>query len=141
MKRSKNILAYLNIIISLILLTILLFCVISDNVIYVMIMTLFIGWAIPYFVLIITGIVMIKNSHHRLGLISNLCCLILSIILIILCIKQFDKYMISLIIEYTIIIVFSIINTISYIKYLKSHPNLETKKIKEIKNKNNGAIV
>lgn len=140
-KFKKNILAYSNIIISLLFLIIFSFSIISDNVIYLMFITLFIGWAIPYFVLIITGISMLKKHRPKLSLIFNLCNLIITLILLNLCLSSYDKYLLVLIIEYSIIILISLINIIYYRFYLKRHPNLENERIKKLKKENNGAIL
>lgn len=140
-KKNKNILAYLNIVISIIFLAILSFSVISDNVIYLILMTLFIGWAIPYFVLIITGISMFNNHHPKLGLVFNICNFIITIILLLICLNVYDKYLLVLIIEYSCMNIISLINNIYYRFYLKNHPNPEIIKIKKIKKENNGAIV
>lgn len=140
-KFKKNILAYSNIIISLLFLIIFSFSIISDNVIYLMFITLFIGWAIPYFVLIITGISMLKKHRPKLSLIFNLCNLIITLILLNLCLSYYDKYLLVLIIEYSIIILISLINIIYYRLYLKRHPNLENERIKKLKKENNGAIL
>lgn len=140
-KQKKNLLAISNISIAILFLIILLLSKLSDNVIYLMMMTLMVGWAIPYFVLLITGIAMFKNNHPKLSLVFNLCCILLNIVLIIFCIKLYDKYFLVLIIEYGVMMLWSILNFIYYFMYIKKHPNLENEKIKKEKKENNGAIV
>jgi len=142
MKKIKaNKLPFLNIITSLVFLAILIFSKLSENVIYLMMMTLLIGWAIPYFVILLTGLSMLRKKFYKLGLIFNICNILLIIMLIIFCIRLFDKYFIILIVEYSIILIISIINIIFYIKYLKKHPNLENIAIKKAKKENNGAVL
>jgi amino acid transporter len=140
----KKALSIIDIITPIILLIILLFAKLSENTVIVITLTLFIGWVIPFFINIITGIILLKNSHQRLGLIANLLNIILTLILIILVIRIMDKGTMIFLIEYIILIVLSILNYISLRSYLKNHPSkskLEKNSIKEKKKKNNGAIV
>lgn len=150
MKKKKDkktkILALTNILLPLILFGILLFSDLSENVIYIMVMTIVIGWVIPYTVLLITGIAMYYKKQPKLVLIFNIANILLSIMITFLSLYLFDKKMLIVIIEYAIMAMVSIINVIYYIKYLKKHPtNIKIKKeyeeIKKIKEKNNGAIV
>jgi len=132
----KKKLAILDILIPIILLVILLFSKLSDNTVIIISLTLFIGWVIPYFVNIITGIIIIKNSHHQLGIIANILSIILLLIIITLVIRLLDKGL--------IVFLVTICNFIYFKKYKKSHPSkstIEKKTIKEKKKKNNGAIV
>ena len=140
----KKVLSILDIIIPIILLIILLFAKLSENTVIIITLTLFIGWVIPFFINIITGIILLKNSHQRLGLIANFLNIILNIILIIIIIRIMDKGIIIFLIEYIILLILSILNYISLKRYLKKHPSkskLENNNIKEKKKKNNGAIV
>ncbi len=148
--KKINILQLLNIIVPIILFCILLFSKISETAIYIMVMTVIIGWVIPYTVLLVTGLSMIHNKQPKLTLTFNIVGSLLSILLIILCTYLYDKNMLILIVEYSIILLLNIINIIYYINYLKKNPKLNAKKlkkkkesleIKEIKEKNNGAIV
>ncbi len=149
-KIKKYILPLLNIIVSLILGAILLFTNLSDKTVYIMLMSLVIGWAIPYFVLLVTGIVLLSNTNHKLALIINIINIILCIFMLFLVINIYDKDLIIFIIDYIIIGIISIINVIYYIKYIKNdkvrkNNKLKIKKekqeIKKIKKENNGAIV
>lgn len=145
-KIKRRILGIINIILPIILGIILLFADLSESVIYIMVMTLIIGWAIPFAVPIVTGLTIIYRKQPKLALIFNIVNLLLCIMIILLCIYLYDKKMLTMIIDYSIIGLLSIINIIYFIIYLKKHHkknNLkeEYKEIKRIKEKNNGAIV
>lgn len=145
-KFKKNILGIINIVIPIILGIVLLFSKLSENVIYIMVMTLIIGWAIPFAVPIVTGLTIIYKKQPKLALIFNIVNLLLCIMIILLCIYLYNKEMLIMIIEYSIIGTLSIANIIYFIIYLKKHPKKNTLKkeyqeIKRIKEKNNGAIV
>ncbi|MBQ4032112.1 MAG: hypothetical protein II625_10190 [Bacilli bacterium] len=140
----KKKLAILDIVLPLIMLVVLLLAKLSDNTVVIIMLTLFIGWVIPFFINIITGIVLIKDTHQKLGLIANFFNIILSLIIIVLSIRLFDKKLIVFIVEYTILAILSICNYIYFKKYKKTHPDkstIEKKTIKEKKKKNNGVIV
>lgn len=136
-----KILPLVNIITPLILLTILLFSKLSNNTLYLMIFSVLIGWILPYFVLLITGITLLKDVHHKLALIFNIFNILLSIMLLIITIKLYDNHLLIFLIEYIIMAIISIINTIYLKIYLKNHPDLELEQIKKIKKENNGIIV
>ena len=145
-KIKRRILGIINIILPIILGIILLFADLSESVIYIMVMTLIIGWAIPFAVPIVTGLTIIYRKQPKLALIFNIVNLLLCTMIILLCIYLYDKKMLTMIIDYSIIGLLSIINIIYFIFYLKKHHkknNLkeEYKEIKRIKEKNNGAIV
>lgn len=140
-KIKENLLPLLNIVSSLIMFIILLFSELNENVMYIMIMTLIIGWAIPYCVLLITGLSMLYSKKHYLTLIFNIVNILLCIFLLFFIIKLYDKTLLVLLIEYIITIIFSTINIIYYIIYIKKHPDIESQKIKKLKKENNGAIV
>ena len=149
-KIKKNILPLINIITSIILGIILLVSELSENTMYIMIMSIIIGWAIPYLVLLITGITMYYKSHHKLTLIFNIINILLCILLLFLVISIYDSKMLIFLIDYIIIGVISIINSIYYIRYIKNDKVRQEKKIskkkekeeiKRIKKENNGAIV
>ena len=138
---KKIILGAIEIIITLIMILVLLLNKISANSYYFVMITVFIGWAIPYLMTLLSAIAIIKESHQRLSLISNILNIILIGVLFFFIHKLYDKGFIIFIVEYIILIVISIVNIIYLIIYFKQHPNLENKKIKELKKKNNGAIV
>ena len=145
-KIKRRILGIINIILPIILGIILLFADLSESVIYIMVMTLIIGWAIPFAVPIVTGLTIIYRKQPKLALIFNIVNLLLCTMIILLCIYLYDKKMLTMIIDYSIIGLLSIINIIYFIIYLKKHHkknNLkeEYKEKKRIKEKNNGAIV
>lgn len=131
----------LNIILPIVMFIILLICKLSEKTVYLFVMTLIIGWAIPYFVLLVTGFAQIKNLFHKLGLTLNIISIPMCILLLYLVISIYEIKFLVFIIEYIIIILVNIINIIYYIKYLKTHPNEENEKIKKLKKENNGAIV
>ena len=140
----KKKLAICDILIPLILLGILLFVKLSDNTVVILMLTLFIGWVIPFFINILTGITLIKDTHQRIGRIANFFNIILTLIIIILTIRLIDKKLIVMLIEYIILLILSVCNYLYLRKYKKEHPSkstIEKKNIKEKKKKNNGAIV
>lgn len=138
---KRKILSIIEVILPIILFIILLVSKLSDNLMYIIMMSAFIGWAIPYFVILLSGIAMLKDSHHKLALIINILAALLDVVLLIFSFELYNKKMIVPITEYIILFVFSIINIIYFIIYLKKNPNEETQNIKKIKKENNGAIV
>lgn len=140
----KNKLALLNILLPIAMLIILLVSKLSENTVIIITLTLFVGWVIPYFICLITGIILYRNTHQKLGFIVNNLNLLLLLILITFCIRIYDKKILVFIIEYSILLVLSFLNITRFLKYIKTHPSkakLEKKDIKEKKKKNNGAIV
>lgn len=149
-KIKENIIPVLNIIISLTLGIILLFSKLSDNTVYIMVMSLIVGWAIPYLVLLITGITMLYKSHYKLTLIFNIINILLCILLLFLVISIYDNKMLVFLVDYIIIEIMSITNVIYFLITIKLDQKLQTSKknkikeneeIKRIKKENNGAIV
>ena len=146
-KIKENIIPVLNIIISLTLGIILLFSKLSDNTIYIMVMSLIVGWAIPYLVLLITGITMLYKIHYKLTLIFNIINILLCILLLFLVISIYDNKMLVFLVDYIIIGIMSITNVIYFIITIKLDQKIQTSKkkeneeIKRIKKENNGAIV
>lgn len=138
---KKHLLSIINIIIPIILLVILLFSKLNENIMYLMMITVLIGWIIPYFVLIITGLSLIKNNKPKLTLIFNVVNIFLTIMIFIFLIRLYDKTFLIMVISYVIIFIISIINTIYILNYIKKNPNPENIEIKKIKKNNNGAIV
>lgn len=136
-----NKLKVLNIILPIIMFILLLIFKLSEKTIYIFVMTLIIGWALPYFVLLITGFAQVKNIFHKLGLTLNILSIPTCILLLFLVISLYETKQLIFIIEYIIILIMNILNTIYYIKYIKTHPNEENERIKKIKKENNGAIV
>ncbi len=137
----KKIIPIINSLSAIILFLVLLFTKTSENFVYIIIMSLFVGWAIPYFTLIVSGIAILTSKHTRLNLIFNIISLLVSLFLIFLVVKIYDKKFLILLIEYIYMSVLTIINIIYLIIFIKKHPDVELKKIKEQKKKNNGAIV
>ena len=138
----KKILALINIIIPIISFILLFFFDYSDNIIYIILMTLFIGWIIPYLNLLITGIAILNDSHYKLARIFNIFIIILNIIIIFFIISLYEKKFLLMIIEYSIFIVISIINVIYFHKKVKSDTTEleEDQKIKKIKKETDGVI-
>ena len=126
MKHEKKLIV-LNTLVPFILFIILLFLNISENFINIMTLTLFIGWALPYLTLILTGLSILNKSHKKLALIILVLCII-------------DKLLIGILIEYIIIMIITIINIISLSKYLKENPDPELEEISRTKKANNGII-
>ena len=140
----KKVVSKLDIILPIIMLLVLLITKLSENTIIIITMTLFIGWVIPYFINILTGIILHKETHIKLGLIANILSLILSLILIIFIIRIIDSKLIIFLIEYIVLLILNILNIICIKKYQKENPDeqtIEKRTIKEKKKNNNGAIV
>jgi len=140
----KKVVSKLDIILPIIMLLVLLITKLSENAIIIITMTLFIGWVIPYFINILTGIILHKETHIKLGLIANILSLILSLILIIFIIRIIDSKLIIFLIEYIVLLILNILNIICIKKYQKENPDeqtIEKRTIKEKKKNNNGAIV
>jgi hypothetical protein len=138
----KKILALINIIIPIISFILLFFFDYSDNIIYIILMTLFIGWIIPYLNLLITGIAILNDSHYKLARIFNIFSIILNIVIIFFIISLYEKKFLLMIIEYSIFIVISIINVIYFHKKVKSDTteSEEDQEIKKIKKETDGVI-
>jgi amino acid transporter len=136
-----NKLKILNILLPILMFILLLVFKLSEKTIYLFVMTLIIGWALPYFVLLITGFAQVKNLFHKLGLTLNILSIPLCIIMLFLIISIYEPKQLIFIIEYSIIIIMNILNIIYYAKYLKDHPDEEIEKIKKAKKNNNGAVV
>ena len=139
----KRLLSITNLLIPIILFPLLYVFNPSENFTYIMIMTLFIGWLLPYISLIITGISLLRVEHNKLTLVFNIFNVFLNILLIFLICLIFEKSFIIFIIEYSIILIISIINII----YLKKQVDIDTieekqeyKKIKQIKKETDGVI-
>ena len=105
-KIKRRILGIINIILPIILGIILLFADLSESVIYIMVMTLIIGWAIPFAVPIVTGLTIIYRKQPKLALIFNIVNLLLCTMIILLCIYLYDKKMLTMIIDYSFYDVF-----------------------------------
>lgn len=136
-----NKLKILNILLPILMFILLLVFKLSEKTIYLFVMTLIIGWALPYFVLLITGFAQVKNLFHKLGLTLNILSIPLCIIMLFLVISIYEPKQLIFIVEYSIIIIMNILNIIYYAKYLKDHPDEEIEKIKKAKKNNNGAVV
>lgn len=140
-KKITSILALINILIPIILFIILLFTKLGESALYYIALSLIIGWAIPYFVLIITGISMYNINHPKLSFAFNSFNILLIIVLIFFIIKLYSKELLIFLIENIVILIISLINLIYFILYIKRNPDIESKRIKKIKEENNGAIV
>ena len=139
----KKILAISNIIIPILSFILLFFFDYSDNIIYIILMTLFIGWIIPFINLIITGISILNDNHHKLTLVFNIFSAFLNIVIIFLIIKLYEHKFIIMIIEYSLFLILNILNSIYFMNKVKLdniEEQQENKKIKNIKEKNNGII-
>lgn len=139
MKYEKT-LSVLNIISPIILFIVLLFADISENFINIMTLTLVIGWILPFISLLLTGICIINKSHKKLCLTINIINILLILILLFLIISILDKKLIIVLIEYSIILIISTIDSILFIKYFKDNPDPEIVQINKTKKANNGII-
>lgn len=140
-KIKENILPIINIIIPIIAFVILLFTKLSENTMYFMVMSLVVGWIVPYFVLLITGLSMFQNRHPKLSLVFNIVNLLLTIMLIVFVIRLYDKYFLVFLIEYIVILLIAIANIVYFITFIKNNKDEEIENIKKIKKDNNGIIV
>ncbi len=146
--KNKNLLPFINIVVPIIMFILVLFSKLSDNMIYVMIMTIIIGWFIPYIVLLVSGISMIRGLKEKLILIFNILNILVCLMDIILSIILYDYKMLIIIIEYVIMMIISIANVLVLFKKVRKSQQEkrkmieeENKILKEEKNKNNGALV
>lgn len=139
MKHEKKLIV-LNTLTPIVLFIILLFLNISENFINIMTLTLFIGWALPYLTLILTGLSILNKSHRKLALTINIINSLLTLVLIILVICIIDKLLIGILIEYIIIMIITLINIKSLSKYIKENPDPELDEISRTKKANNGII-
>ena len=139
----KKILSIINIVVPILLFGLLFFFNPGTNFIYIMMMSLFVGWLIPYFNLLITGLSIHRDKHNKLTLIFNIFNVLLNILLLFLIVLIMEKSFIIFIVEYSIMLVISIINII----YLKKRVDIDTidekneyKRIKQIKKETDGVI-
>jgi hypothetical protein len=139
----KKILSIINIVVPFLLFGLLFFFNPGTNFIYIMMMSLFVGWLIPYFNLLITGLSIHRDKHSKLTLIFNIFNVLLNILLLFLIVLIMEKSFIIFIVEYSIMLVISIINII----YLKKRVDIDTidekneyKRIKQIKKETDGVI-
>jgi hypothetical protein len=132
--KLENRLKIINISLPIVLFIILLLSKLSEKTVYIFVMTLFVGWALPYFVLLITGLAQVKNLFHKLGLTLNILSIPMCILLLYLVITIYDKKLLIFIVEYIIIVLMNILNIIYYTRYIKSHPEMSRKELAEMFN-------
>ncbi len=146
--KNKYLLPFVNIIVPIILFIIVLFSELSDNMMYVIIMTVMVGWLIPYIVLLVSGISMLRGLKEKLILVFNILNVLVCLMNITLSVVLYDHKMLIIIVEYVVIMIISIVNVLVLFnkfkilqrekrKILKKENNI----LKEEKNKNNGALV
>lgn len=148
MKIKKYILPGINILISVLGILSLLIFRMSENVIYIMMMTVMIGWIIPYFVPLITGIALINKSHYKRALVLNIVSILMIIFLIVMIKILYDKKMLFMLVTYIIFVIINIVNSV-YIGIIvkseyeknKGKRQKEKEKLKKMKEENNGAII
>jgi len=139
----KKILSIINIILPILLFSLLFLFDYSDNIIYIIIMSLFVGWIIPYINLMITGLSVMIDNHHKLSLVFNILNILLNALLIFLIALIYEKKFLIMIVEYAIMLILSIINTFYFKKKVDEDSITEKKeyaKIKKIKKENDGII-
>ena len=148
MEIKKYILPGINILISVLGILSLLIFRMSENVIYIMMMTVMIGWIIPYFVPLITGIALINKSHYKRALVLNIVSILMIIFLIVMIKILYDKKMLFMLVTYIIFVIINIVNSV-YIGIIvkseyeknKGKRQKEKEKLKKMKEENNGAII
>ncbi len=119
---KKLVLLLVNIILPIVCFLILLFSKLSDNMFYLIMATVLVGWIIPYFSLIITGLEFIGMKHSKMALWFNILSFLINIINIIFTIRLLDKRMIILLVEYILMMFVQIINIIYLWMYIKKNP-------------------
>ena len=144
----KKVFSVINILSVVVMLFVLLFMKLSDNMVYIMTMSFGLGWLIPYIVLFISGVMLYKDLCNKKFLIGNILSICMDIYLLVLMISIYDKGMLGNVIEYGIIMVINIINCVIGFKdvrkvYKKNKEinDKESTEIKDIKQSNTGAIV
>lgn len=139
---KRKILALLNIIIPILSLILIYFNTnIDEALLYIIVLTLVIGFIMPFFVLLVTGLTILNESHQKITIIANILSIILNIILIYLLIITLNKNLILVLVTFIIILLLNIINIIYLTKYIKNNPKDEDIDIKKHKDNNNGAII
>jgi hypothetical protein len=108
----KKIISIINIILPIILFILLEVFTIPDKFVNIMTLTLVIGWLIPYFVLLLSGIGMLLSSHYKLIFIMNLLNILLSSIVLFLISKIYTSAFLLELITYILFIIMSVINLI-----------------------------
>ena len=148
MKLVKYLLSGINILISIIAIISLFVFKMSENVVYIMMMSVMIGWIIPYFGSLITGLAILNESHYKRALIFNIISILMIIFLLIMIKILFDKKMIFMLVTYIVILVINIINIIYLSLIVKKDYDKnkdKRKRAKEIlkkkKEENNGAVL
>lgn len=144
----KIVLSGINILISLIAIVSLFVFKMSENVVYIMMMTAMIGWIIPYFGPLITGLAILNESHYKRALILNIVSILMIIFILIMIRILYDKKMSVMLITYLVLLVINIINVI-YIGRIvkkdyddnKDQRRKDKELLKKKKEENNGAIV
>ncbi len=148
MKIKKYILPVINIIISILGIISLFAFKMSENVTYLMMMTVIIGWLIPYFVPLISGLAFLNESHYKSSLILNIASILMIIFVIIMIKILYDKHMLFMLIDYIVILVINLVNIVYLFLILKDDykknkkkKKKEKEKLKRMKEENNGAIL
>ena len=143
----KKILSITNILLPIIFFAVLQFNTMSPSFVNIMTMTLLIGWALPFFFPIITGICLLKSSHHKLSITINILNFILTILIILLISIIYDSHLLLVLIFYSILSLLNIINVIFIFKDYRIKTTQEREFIKEekinikkLKKENNGII-
>lgn len=136
----KKIISIINFILTIIVFIILFFTNVSEKFVNIITLSLIIGWIMPYFSLLISGLTIYLEKHLKMSLVFNILSFLVSIFLIYLCLKIYTKSFLNLIINYILISIINVINIFYLIIYLKKHPDLEMKKIKIQKKAHNGII-
>ena len=81
----------------------------------IMMLTLFVGWIFPFIALLLSGIAILIHAKYYINIVFNIINVLLTIIILFLCISVYESSLLLIIIEYSIIILLSILNII-YIK-------------------------
>ena len=108
----RKIIGIISIILSIILFIVLQFLDVSVVFSTIMVISLFIGWILPYIGLILEGICILLHSNYYVTLVFSIFNLLLTLIMIFLIIKVYDSKLLGVLMEYIIIEVMNVINIV-----------------------------
>ncbi len=108
----RKILGISNIVVSIVGFIIIHFIDVSSVFSTIMMMSLFIGWIMPYIGLILSGIGILIHTRYKINIIFNIFNILLCSLMIFLVVSLYNKSFLVFIIEYGIMIVINILNII-----------------------------
>ena len=108
----RKILGISDIVLSIVGFVILHFIDVSPIFSTIMMLSLFVGWIMPYIGLILSGIGILIHTRYKINIVFNVFNILLCLLMIFLVVKIYNKTFLVFIIEYGIMIVMSILNII-----------------------------